>query len=76
MFESGMEELTLLFVQRKGFGDSLDERHELRSTDKKRGLPADVNEDPPNRGTLVGEISGLQLNYIFSCPVLIQTFYF
>nr|CDS20359.1 Fragile site associated protein C terminal [Echinococcus granulosus] len=35
MFESGMEELTLLFVQRKGYGDSLEEKSELRTTVKK-----------------------------------------
>ncbi|KAL5972245.1 hypothetical protein TSMEX_000016 [Taenia solium] len=35
MFESGMEELTLLFVQRRGYGDSLEERSEPRATDKK-----------------------------------------
>lgn len=35
MFESGMEELTLLFVQRRGYGDSLEERSEPKATNKK-----------------------------------------
>ncbi|KAL5108967.1 hypothetical protein TcWFU_005461 [Taenia crassiceps] len=35
MFESGMEELTLLFVQRRGYGDSLEESSEPRAIDKK-----------------------------------------
>ncbi|VDL51057.1 unnamed protein product [Hymenolepis diminuta] len=34
MFESGMEELTLLFVQRKGFGDSLEEKSDNMTTDQ------------------------------------------
>lgn len=34
MFESGMEELTLLFVQRKGYGDSLEEKSDNMTTDQ------------------------------------------
>ncbi|KAM7535381.1 hypothetical protein Aperf_G00000099591 [Anoplocephala perfoliata] len=36
MFESGMEELTLLFVQRKGYGDSLEEKSDNKTTEKQR----------------------------------------
>lgn len=74
MFESGMEELTLLFVQRKGFGDSLEEKHELRSTDRKRVAAGNFNEekcsDPHRRAShsstlVVSELEALQLYNIF-----------
>uniref|UniRef100_A0A5K3F7E2 FSA_C domain-containing protein n=2 Tax=Mesocestoides corti TaxID=53468 RepID=A0A5K3F7E2_MESCO len=34
MFESGMEELTLLFVQRKGYGDSLEDKSDQKTVKK------------------------------------------
>lgn len=43
MFESGMEELTLLFVQRKGYGDSLEEKSDNKTIEKQR----EARKKPP-----------------------------
>nr|CDS30018.1 Fragile site associated protein C terminal [Hymenolepis microstoma] len=78
MFESGMEELTLLFVQRKGYGDSLEEKSDNMATNlpppskrkfKAREVPVSIiTEENPKEVACV-DIEGIKNAFLMNLHV-------
>lgn len=56
MFESGMEELTLLFVQRKGYGDSLEDKSDNKTSEEPSRLPNDKKKKAKIEEASVGTV--------------------